>query len=656
MENELTAEEREQMRKFAAFKRVSLGILVKWLWFIFIVFGVISLVFSTFLVWHSAKSTHRFSATTRLLYSPRQLEHSQSMSDKQLMSVLDRKSLKRRVGRVLSMPNADRTSLVTDLTIKQERKPSNLYTLTANASTWVGAVRKVNAYAEILIAEYITYRKRDLDAWSEVLELRKKNLLDQIAELEAEESVAKGKVGVASPVETLTILNGLISDQRRNYSSLSVQMANEQVRRKKLEESVGKMGDAIIKCAPMIRKKSAELAAIDAEISKLRDIYTDRNPKVMGKLDDRREMMDDFVEMLRENGIDGVSLDDVEQVEQSVRELADVTMRMEVLAESQKSLEHEIKQNEVRCEELTGAIPQIERIRIKRDELERKERELEEQQGNIEYLLMSSDNDLQQIERAGGAGDEGPFSIKNFVLTFVGAGVCTLALTFWIMVLELIFGKVRGAKELAAFEDVHVIGSIPRDNVVSEDMEKDVLGVVALNFASANMPKGIILVCRLAGSPKIDKFSTELEWSLSMAGQRIFNLEVVPSMDFEPPDGSETMINTVRKGEKGWFPAANRYALAPTEIEMFKVDVTALRAEFDTVFIHMPGGLRRGGNFFSQLLDISESALLIIGTGTTPRSELAYVRKHVSDANKPMMGLVGGASAKTVRAEMEEVK
>lgn len=656
MESELTAEEREQMRKFAAFKRVSLGILVKWFWFVVAVFGVVSFAFSTFLVWHTAKSTHRFSATTRLLYSPRQIMHSQNMSDKQLMSILDRKSLKRRVGRVLSMPNADRMSLNADLTIKQERKPSNLFTLTANASSWVGAVRKVNAYAEILIAEYITYRKRDLDAWSEVLELRKKTLTDQIAALEAEESVAKGKAGVASPVETLTILNGLISDQRRNYSMLSVQMANEEVKRKKLEGAVGKMGEAIIKCAPLIRKKSAELAALDAEIARLRDVYTDRNPKVMGKLDDRKELMDDFVGMLRENGIEGINLEDVEQVEQSVRELADIQLRMEVLAESQRSLEHEIKQNEARSEELTAAIPQIERIRVKRDEFERKERELEEQQGNIEYLLMTSDNDLQQIERAGGAGDEGPFSVKNFILAIIGAAVCTLALTFWIVVIELFFGKVRGAKELAAYEDVLVVGSIPRPKVVSEDMEKDVLGVVALNFASANIPKGIILVCRLAGSPDTSKFEAELEWSMSMAGQRIFNLEVVPSMDFEPPEGSETMINTVRKGERGWFPAANRYALAPTEIEMIKVDVTALRAEFDTVFIHMPGGLRRGGNFFSQLLDISESAMLIIGTGTTPRSELAYVRKHVSDASKPMLGLVAGATAKTVRAEMEEAR
>lgn len=656
MESELTAEEREQMRKFAAFKRVSLGILVKWAWFFAVVFGAASFVFSTFMVWHSARSAHRFNATTRLLYSPRQIEHSQSMSDKQLMSVLERKSLKRRVGRVLSMPSEDRMNLVSDLEIKQERKPTNLYTLTANASSWVGAVRKVNAYAEILIAEYITYRKRDLDAWSEVLELRKKNLLDQIAELEAEEGVAKGKVGVASPVETLTILNGLISDQRRNYSMLSVQMSNEEVKRKKLEESVGKMGDAIIKCAPLIRKKSAELAALDAEIAKLRDVYTDRNPKVIGKIDDRRELMDDFVAMLRENGIEGVNLDDVEQVEQSVRELADITLRMEVLAESQRSLEHEIKQNEERSEILTAAIPQIERLRVKRDELERKARELEEQQGNIEYLLMTSDNDLQQIERAGGAGDKGPFSIKNFAIGIIGAGVCTLALAFWVLVLELIFGKVRGAKELAANEDVTVIGSIPKDKAVSEDMEKDVLGVVALNFASANIPKGIVLVCRLAGAPKTDKFSLELEWSLSMAGQRIFNLEVVPSMDFTPPEGSETMINTVRKGESGWFPAANRYALAPTEIEMLKVDITALRAEFDTIFVHMPGGLRRGGNFFSQLLEISESALLIIGTGTTPRSELAYVRKHVSAANKPMMGLVGGAPARVVRAEMEEAR
>ena len=106
----------------------------------------------------------------------------------------------------------------------------------------------------------------------------------------------------------------------------------------------------------------------------------------------------------------------------------------------------------------------------------------------------------------------------------------------------------------------------------------------------------------------------------------------------------------------GWFAAANRYSLAPTELQMLQADIATLRGEFDTVFMFMPDGLRRGGSFFSQLLGVCESAMIEIGAGATPRAELDYARRHVVEAGKPMMGIATGASARVVRREMEARK
>lgn len=656
MEDQLSEAEREQMRKFVALQKIAGCILRKWTGLLVVAFLAMTAAFSVVLVWHYAYSGHRFNAKTRLLYNPRKALRIDNMSDKQLLSVLERQSLKRRVGTRLPLGSDEKACLTIDLEIVQERKPTNLFTLKANAPTWVGAVKKVNTYAEILIEEYVAYRARDLENLKSSIQVRKDRLQGHIAEIEGEETIAKGKSGVAAPTELLTTINALLSDQRRNLSMLSVQISNEEVKKGKLQAAVGDIGPAVVANANEIRKKSEALAAVDAEIVKLREVYTDLNPKVLGKLDDRKVILEDYNNFLKERGIEGVSVSDIDRIERSAGELAEVSTKLEVLLESRRSLELEIADNEKKSSELVAVIPTLERLRVKRDDLERTKRELEDQLDNITYLQMSVENDLQQIERAGGAGDKNPVSVKNFALAAAGAAGCTLVLAFWLLAIEMAFGKVRGADELAAHGDVDIVGSIPKPGALPEDELKDVLGVIALNYCNVELPKGIVLVCRLPGSEPQTEFRAALDWSLSMAGQRCFVLEFVSSSGFEPPEGGEPMINVVKKGSQGWFPVVNRFSFAPTELQMLQADMAAIREEFDNVFLMMPGGLRKGGSFFSQLLGACESVLVSVGADATPRSELEYVRKHVLASGKPMMGIVTGASAKVVRKEMESRK
>ena len=130
----------------------------------------------------------------------------------------------------------------------------------------------------------------------------------------------------------------------------------------------------------------------------------------------------------------------------------------------------------------------------------------------------------------------------------------------------------------------------------SEEKEKEVLDVIALNFCNANIPNGVVMVCRLPGARHIDRFSEEFEWVLSMAGQRPFMLEINSSHDFTPPEDSETLLNMVYKNSRGWFPTASHYALAPTEIQMLKADLATIREQFDNIFITTPDGVRHGGS------------------------------------------------------------
>lgn len=654
MENIFTDEEREQMRKMAALQKTAWQIVLKWKTLFISMFLGLSALFSTYIVWHLATSNHRYTATTRLSYIPRKVSRVENLSDKQLHTVLERPSLKRRVGQMLAMTRSEKECLTVDLRLKQERHPSNIFTLTAQAPSQIGAVTKVNAYAKILIAEYMKYREHDLDNLRDSINLRKDRLQEQIAAFDSEETILKGKAGVASPVETLTTLNGLLSDQRRNLSLLKVQTMNEEVRQQHLEETVGKFGPAIKGNTAFIREKNAQLAALDAEIAQLRELYTDINPKLRGKLEDRQAIVDEYTAMLKDNGIEGLSLDDFAQIEKAAAELLEVRLRLDVLAESARSLNEEIKSNEGRSAALTTIIPSIERIRSKRGDLERTMSDLDDQLGEIDYLRMAMSGDLRQIERSGGAGDASPLQSKNFVYAIAAAFACTLTAMFWILALELLFGKISGSRELAANDDVAILGSLPRPSALPEQEEKDIMGVVALNLCKAELPKGVVFICRLPGVPPQDAFMSSIDWSLSMAGKRSFVLEIVKSGGFEPPEGAEPIIAAFRKHEKGWFPVENRFMLVPSELEMLQADIASLKADFDVIFITVTEGTRRGGSFFSQILSVSDSVLIMAGAGATPRAWVAYARRMANEAGKPMMGVITNATAKAVKKEMEE--
>lgn len=657
MDENLLESEAEQIRRFAALHKVARGILAKWLWLLGIVFVSSFCAFLVFLVWHSAKSVHRFSAETKLLYTPRKVEQFENMSDKQLMSVLDRNSLKRKVGSVVEMPLSEKECLTLDMELKQGLKQSsNIFSLKAQSGSWKGAVRKVNAYAEILIQEYIDYRKRDLLMQRESVELRKKRYQDQLAEIDSEETVTKGKTGVAAPVEMLVTVNSLLSDQRRNLSLLGVQVANEEVKKKRLEAEVGTIGPAVIANAAAIKRRSAEIANIDAELAKLREDYTDINPKVLGKLQERKVLLDAYAAFLKGKGIGNVAIEDIDRIERSALELAEVLTKLDVLAESQQSLETEIANNEKRTAELTTAVSALERLKTKRAAIEISVKDVDEQLDALGYLLAALDTDLRQIERAGGAGDDNPFRGKNFIFSVGGAFVVVLVVAFWILTLEFIFGKVRDSAEMVAWGDILSAGSLPKPGMMPEDQEKDTLGVVAMNFCNADIPKGIVLVCRLPGAEEQPKFREVLDWSLAMAGHRPFVLNLVRGADFVPPEGGQSLINAVCKDAHGWFPIENRYSLAPTELQMLQVDLATIKNDHDEVFIMMPEGFRQGGSFFNQLLGVCESVLIIVGANATPRSALAYARRHALASKVPMTGIVVDASARAVRHDMEASK
>ena len=249
MSDELTDAERERMQRLVTLQKIAFIIMKRWAWLFALVFVVLFGAFAAYLTMRGAKSVGRFTAKTRLLYNPRKVADIDTISDKQIMSILDRASLKRQIGDKVPMSKEERECLAFDLTIKQEKKPTNLFTVTAASQSWKGAVKKVNAYAATLIEGYEAYRIKDLESWGVSLTNRKSKLLDELSVIEAADTKLKTKTGVMSPQDALLALNSLISDQRKNSSVLGVELANEEMKKNRLEKVVGKTGLAITEYA-----------------------------------------------------------------------------------------------------------------------------------------------------------------------------------------------------------------------------------------------------------------------------------------------------------------------------------------------------------------------------------------------------------------------
>lgn len=650
---ELTEEERAKLRGLIAFQKLVLGIALRWWWLFVVVFLALLAIFSSFLWMRGSKSVNRYEATTRLMYSPKKVSRVDPIGDKQLMTILERGSLKRRVLDYVDMDMMERMCLTVDMKIEQGRRQGNLFTLTAASKTRKGAYAKVNAYADILIDEYVSYRSKDLETWRDSLEVRRKNLMEQISDIDAEEAAFKTTTGALSPKESLLALNALISDQRKNDSALSVEAANEELKKHKLEDIVGDVGATVLANAATIRKKAAAIASIDAELVQLREKYTDLNPKVAGKLQERNEKVLELEDFLKAKGVEGVELEKIDQIEKAAGEFADCVTRLEVVEQKRAALAKEIADNEKRASELAKIVMDYERIEVRRADLTAAVRDVDDQLSGISYAIGSLRNDLRQIERSSGADDNGPFGSKKAIFAFGGAFVVAGGMLFVIIVLELLFGKVRDGREISIYDGISYLGSIPKSGSMPEDEAREAMGVVSLKTLLAVKDAKTIFACRLPGAEPNMTFAETMDFTATMSGASSFLLDIVAQPNFTPPEGAEEMIGVVRNGQRGWFPAVNRFALAPTELQMLKADIASLGESFDNIFIRIEGVVRVGGTFFDQLLELSDAVLLMVGAGTTPRSSFAFARRHLKSSGKLVMAIAAGASAKRVRKDME---
>ncbi len=99
MAEEVASEsEKAQVQRLLTIQKVAWRILLKWKWLFVVLLVALGWTFVSLLKEKSATSLSRYEATTQLLFSPQKVAKIDTISDRQLMSIIVRPSLKARVG------------------------------------------------------------------------------------------------------------------------------------------------------------------------------------------------------------------------------------------------------------------------------------------------------------------------------------------------------------------------------------------------------------------------------------------------------------------------------------------------------------------------------------------------------------------------------
>ena len=408
MTSEFSEKETAQMRRAGEVKRIAASTLLRSAPLLAVVFAALWAAFAAALAARSERSPARYSAATKLIYAPRQNSKLPPLGDKQAFGVLDRASLKRSVADRADLSPAERGRLAGDIDFEQSPRPSNIFVVTARAPSASNAVAKANAFAAAVVDAYVEYRKHDIDAWASDLRRQKEEFEARLAEMDAAGAFPADPFSASVAAEAVSLFRGVASGHRRELGSLAAEIAGERAVVAELEKTLGTNGAAVVRNAPRLAAIGGEIAAIDADLTKLREKYTDRNPKVKGKLEDRAALAAEYGVLMAEAGLGSDGGGQFGLKADAARRLAGAVARLEALEARKAALEKEIADSDEKAVSAAGGAPGAERAAVRRNELERAVLGLEERLNDAMFFAATVSADLRQIEPAADVSERRP--------------------------------------------------------------------------------------------------------------------------------------------------------------------------------------------------------------------------------------------------------
>ncbi len=631
-----------QMRRLNALRIVVQTVALRWAWPTLAVTLAVAAALTVALMRRTGRSYERAVVTTGLQFYPKSASRIPAMSEQQVYQILTRGAMVKMYIEEAHLTGIERLRAWQDLSVMPSSWDRRLFEITAKANKEERAVEKANCFADICLREYAAYRRADLERWIKTIDARREELLTQIARVDADEQKLARTYGVLSPESDLERLRLTVLDQKERLSEASVKLSNGDLRVRRLKEDLGSVSAKAFGRADELKALQDELSQADKEVSRLRALYTERNPRLVIVMKTRDECQARVNAFLRENEMPSMTGAELERLTAVYDRLRDATAEWEMLRLSRDALAKEVAENERQMQTLADLQPRFSGFRRRRETLQETIQNLEETISDIRYLQASIAGDLTQVERATSGKVASPYQAKNFAFGLVGGVFAGCGLLSMLVLLDFLFGCVRGPRELGGYLGLRLAGAVAPEAKCPKGVKwRDAVDRLCFDVEKMLSPKGVYYVGALPGGALLPELGDAFHMALSMDGCRSAVVDIVPAKTFSPPDGAECLASVYMKGERGWFARASAKSLSMSETRLLAEDLASLRERFDVVFLQCSDPAV-SGVFVGQMLEIASLSFFYVGARLTPRAFMRRLARSAERAGREAMILMGG--------------
>ncbi|GEM_PF-361745 len=620
-DNSMLDSEALQMEKLKRVRQLTTSILKRRYMSFILVFLVCIILAGGASQWITKLSPKRYMAQTHLLFYPKSSEEIKPLETNQVMKIISRRTMVVKIAQDLDIAAFEDPDFLDGLFgVHQDKQNPNFFVLRSYAQTEEEALRRVNAYADLAVQEYSTYRLDDLQTRRISIERRRSEISEEFLLIDEEEKALNTQFGLASPIGESERLAQTISDNRKILAQYQFEVLEAEMRLKKVQDSLGNANPKILDEADTFRKYSEKLRKCDEEIETMAFLYTAENPKLAVALEEREKVARLYNALLEKYGMTEVSEADFTRIDTLAKQHNTTVAEIEKLNSNITALEKSLNADEEKLNAILKILPRYEGFKTRRNALKDRLNTVEAQYSDIRFLESTIKSEFVQLERADHATGESPFSYKKVVVILLFSAFVTWVWAMLVLILDFKVGRIFNEEELAFYQDIESVGSFGNDIVDDED---------AFNrFLTALGGQKKVFLASMDDGELDDEFYQNFLHLCSRSGVRALVVDIVNARDFAKEEGDKSLVTIVYQGDRGWMPVSKTKGLLSMEIAMLKVDLAKLLNKFDLILLKGPDG-DCPKLLSKQLTKICENRLILVHPGKTRRNHFRnFLNEH----------------------------
>ena len=578
----------------------------------------------TFIYMRVTRSSRRYVARVSLHYYPKQPGKIRPYDEKYLLQLFNRPALKVKFRKAAENREFDNVRPSDILSVKVEKKRNSSFAAVLYARVPDEAVTFVNAFAQMCLEEYAERRTADLQKWEEVLLEKKQNVFKQIQKINDEKEKLTGSLQVISPTRDYDRLRLSLSENQAASSKLHFVLSNLKTRRQRLLNGLKEINPMLLAHKKEIQDQLTELKQLDREINVAQELYTEENPKLMALLSRKKLRQKNLESLLTEYKLTMADIQSLETADKLTEELKTVVAEIETKSEELQVIDSETARKREEFQTLVRILPRYQELNQQAASLQDSLQKLDESIADINYLLLLVKDDLFITEQATAAVGQSPFRKKNLALAVFAAVTLTGSMAVLLILLEFLFGKINSEQEMRLYTELRYLGRLPAaKGLFTSEVARDlVFTTVCHHLQSDGADCHTILAGTLPGARLVPEFFEACEWHQFMAGKKMLTVDIVLACNADDSLPMEDTGIVAYSGSKGILPVTSTKYLSPSEQELLKQDILALRKHYELIFFRHSASFRHDRLFMEQFATLCEGMLIAAGLHKTARKNL----------------------------------